>query len=135
MKFNFSILLHQLGNIFLYCPLDRAMRRINSSNIDLSVRINLELLLRMSVLWLKSRNPSGFALRISLTLKLYFIVYPSSRHDTGTVNIWQSILTVSVRQSKYDSQYMTVYIWQSIFSVSIRHLKITKLRSSWPDPS
>ena len=35
LKFNSSVLLNQLGNIFPYCPVDRAIRRINYSNIDL----------------------------------------------------------------------------------------------------
>ena len=32
LKFNSSVLRNQLGNIFPYCPVDRAIRRINSSN-------------------------------------------------------------------------------------------------------
>ena len=32
-----------------------------------------------------SGNPSGSALGISLVLRLYFSVYPSSRHNTDTV--------------------------------------------------
>ena len=32
-----------------------------------------------------SGNPLGFALGISLGLRLYFIVYPSSHHNTDTV--------------------------------------------------
>ena len=35
-----------------------------------------------------SGNPSGSALRISLGLRRYFIVYPSSRHNTVTIYYW-----------------------------------------------
>ena len=35
-----------------------------------------------------SGNPSGSALKISLRLRQYFIVYPSSRHNTVTVHIY-----------------------------------------------
>ena len=37
------------------------------------------------------QNPSGFALGISLGLRLYFTVYPSSRNNTDTVfSAWPS---------------------------------------------
>ena len=50
LKLNSSVMLNHLGNIFLYGPVDRAIRRINSSNIDLPGRSMLELSFRMSVL-------------------------------------------------------------------------------------
>ena len=43
LRFNSSVLLNQLGNIFLYGPVARAIRRINSSDIDLPGRLMLEL--------------------------------------------------------------------------------------------
>ena len=84
MKFTSPLLLNLLGNIFPYCPAVEAIRRINSSSIDLPGRQMLDLQLRMSSLWLKSGNFWGFVLGISLGLRLYFIVYPSSRHNTNT---------------------------------------------------
>ena len=35
LKFNSTVLLHQLGNIFPYCPALKALQRINSLNIDI----------------------------------------------------------------------------------------------------
>ena len=42
-KFNTPVLLNQLGIIFPYCPVDRAIRRIDSFSIDLPGRLMLEL--------------------------------------------------------------------------------------------
>ena len=42
-----------------------------------------------------SGNPLGSALGISLVLGLYFIVYPSSRHNTDTVHSTQKYIFVS----------------------------------------
>ena len=38
-------------------------------------------------------NPSGPALGIFLELKLYFPVYPSSRHDTDTISLPDIVFT------------------------------------------
>ena len=76
-----------LGYIFPYCPAVGAIRRINSSNIDLQEAqcwsCNWECLycdssqdIRWNITW---------ALRKSLGLRLYFIVYPSSCHNTDSV--------------------------------------------------
>ena len=43
LKLSSSVLLNRLGNIFPYCPVDRAIRRINYSNIDLQERLRLGL--------------------------------------------------------------------------------------------
>ena len=41
-----------------------------------------------------SRNPSGYALGISLVLRLYSTVYPSSRHNTDTVLVAITIYAI-----------------------------------------
>ena len=49
-------------------------------------------------IWLEpSGNPSGSALGISLVLRLYFTVYPSSRHNTDTVS--KSMKGPGIRES------------------------------------
>ena len=45
------------------------------------------------------RNPSGFAPKISLGLRLYFTIYPSSRHNTDTIlvftsHVWQPLFVL-----------------------------------------
>ena len=47
-----------------------------------------------------SGNPSGSALRISLGLRRYFIVYPSSRHNTVTVVFGHSPLIANSVEGK-----------------------------------
>ena len=42
LKFNSSVLLNLMGNMFLYCPADEAIRRINSSSIDHQERSMLD---------------------------------------------------------------------------------------------
>ena len=50
LKFTSPVMLNLLGNIFPYCPAVESIQRINSSSINLTGRLLLDLKLRMSVL-------------------------------------------------------------------------------------
>ena len=81
-------------------PAARPIRRINPSNIALPGRTILEvqhldienvcILTQVGIYGEINPEPSGnslgAALRISLLLRLYFTVHPSSRHNTNTVH-------------------------------------------------
>ena len=62
LKFNSPILIILLGSIFPYCPAVKAIRRINSSSIDITGGSMLDLWLRMSVLRLMSGNTMKYSL-------------------------------------------------------------------------
>ena len=89
------------GNRGKYTPAARPIQRINSSNIALPVKTILKVKLleienvcnmtQVGVygeIWPEpSGNPLGSAHGISLVLRLYFTVHPSSCHNTDTVLI------------------------------------------------
>ena len=89
VKLNSPVMLNQVGNIFPYCPVDRAIRRINSSSIDLQGRSMLELYLRMSVLWLKL----GYSMKYSLSPHVFPWALPSGfPSGSGYISLYIPLL-------------------------------------------
>ena len=108
LKFNPPVLLNLLGYILPYCPAVKAIRRINSSSnlfIYQASLVNKQVALPEGQCWICNweclycdssqeirwniapdlKKSLGLCPRISLWHGLYFIVYPSSRHNTDTV--------------------------------------------------
>ena len=94
LKFSNPVLLKQLDNVFPYCPAVGGIGRVNFSNIDIEQgqcwSCNWECLycdssrdVQWNIAWALGKSlelrPWDF-----LRLRSYFIVYPSSHHNTGT---------------------------------------------------
>ena len=94
LKFNSLVLVTLLGNIFPYWHYGNTIASCRSntesqlSSIDLqgrSVCIATQVRKPVEVQPELSGNTSGHAIGISLGLRLYFIVYPSSPHNTDSI--------------------------------------------------
>ena len=85
---DFDVLLHLLGNTGKYTPAARPIQRINFSNIALPgnwkcLYLDSSWDMQWNIAW-PFRNPLGSTLGITLVLRLYFTVYPFSRHNKDT---------------------------------------------------
>ena len=96
LKFNSPALLNLLGNIFPYCPAVGAIRRINSSNIDLQEgqcrSCNWECLysdlswdIRWNIAWDLVKSLGLCPWDFPRAQAIFHRIYPSSCHNTDSI--------------------------------------------------